>query len=137
MDDLDSLLLALGINDNPQEEQQSAPQTNVDVDLGDSIRGTSQSEPTEEQATTIYEGTEAVEAISSTLGEWIQELTSRGILGQLSTTFPLETVNSIDVDTIETVENPSLDIGVVHDPFYDDATTAASTESPQLENVSF
>lgn len=118
MDDLDSLLLALGINNNPQEEQQSTPQTNVNVDLGDVIRGTSQSEPTEEQAATIHEGTETVEAINSVSSEWVQEIASRGLMEQVNTFNP------------ETVENIDFDIRVDHGSSYDDATTAASTESP-------
>ena len=118
MDDLDSLLSELGINNSPQEEQQSAPQTNVNVDLGDVIRGTSQSEPTEEQAPTILEGTEAIEAINSRLSEWVQEMTSHGLMEQVNTFNP------------ETVENMDFDISVDHDPSYDDATTAASTETP-------
>ena len=119
MDDLDSLLLSLGINNNPQEEQQSAPQTNVNADLGNVIRGTSQSEPTEEQATTIHEGTETVEAINSALSEWVQEMTSRGLLGQVNTTFPLEDAENID-----------FDIRVDHDPSYDVDVTAESNENP-------
>ena len=122
MDDLDSLLSELGINNTPQEEQQSAPQTNVNVDLGDVIRGTSQSEPTEEQVTTVHEGTETVEAVNVAIDDWVQS--ANGLLEQLNTTVSLETV-----DPIETVENMDIDIGVIHDPFYDDATTAASTES--------
>ena len=115
MDDLDSLLLALGINNNPQEEQQSTPQTNVNVDLGDVIRGTSQSEPTEEQATTIHEGTETVEAINVAIDDWIQA--ANGLLEQVNTLTP------------ETIENTGLDIGVIHDPSYDVDATAESNES--------
>lgn len=119
MDDLDSLLLALGINNNPQEEQQSAPQTNEGVNIENTTNDISQSEPTEEQATAILEGTEAIEAINSRLSEWVQEMTSHGLMEQLNTTVPLETV-----------ENTGLDIGVVHDPFYDVDATAESNESP-------
>ena len=123
MDDLDSLLLALGINNNPQEEQQSTPQTNVNVDLGDVIRGTSQSEPTEEQATTIHEGTETVEAINDALNEWAQRIANgQGIMEQINTTIPLEDIENM--------------VGVVHDPFYDDAiTTAASTSDLAVEET--
>ena len=120
MDDLDSLLLALGINYNPQEEQQSAPQSNESVDINDTIRDILQSEPTEEQATTILAGAEAVEAINEALDEWAQRVTAngQGIMEQVNTY------------SLEPVENMDLNIGVIHDPFYDDATTAASTESP-------
>ena len=123
MDDLDSLLSELGINNTPQEEQQSAPQTNVNVDLGNVIRGTSQSEPTEEQATTIHEGTETVESVDVAIDDWVQA--ANGLLDQLNTTVSLETV-----DPIETVENTGLNIGVVHDQFYDVDATAESNESP-------
>lgn len=121
MDDLDSLLLALGINDNPQEEQQSAPQSNEGVDINNTIRDILQSEPIEEQATTVFEETETAETISDALNEWARRVfeNGHGLMEQVNTTYSLEPV-----------ENMDLNIEVIHDPSYDDATTAASTESP-------
>lgn len=127
MDDLDSLLSELGINNNPQEEQQSAPQTNEGVNIENTTREISQSEPTEEQATTILEGAEAVEAINSALGEWAERIVEHGhgLMEQVNTINPI------------TIDNMDLDIGVIHDPFYDvDATaTAASTSDLAVEET--
>lgn len=122
MDDLDSLLSELGINNNPQEEQQPAPQTNVNVDLENVIRGTSQSEPTEEQSPTILEGTEAIGAINSALSELAQRI--------------VEHQSLMEQATPVTIDNTELDMEVT-EPFYewDVITTAASTSDLAVEET--
>lgn len=100
MDDLDSLLSELGINNNPQEEQQPTPQTNEGVNIENTIR--------EIPAPTILEGTEAVEAINEAISEFAQRIAEHGH-GLMEQITPV------------TIENTELDI---------DATAEASTESP-------
>ena len=111
MDDLDSLLSELGINNSPQEEQQSAPQSNEGVNI--------ESEPTEEQAPAILEGTEAIEAINEALSDWAQTIVEHGhgLMEQVNTINPI------------TIDNMDLDIGVIHDPFYDENATATAASA--------